>query len=85
MVDERTADVTVGSDMQVISSDNLTISEIESLITEISDDDISVSAVHIPTITLIPEGGERITAYVLLEESADVLKWLPQAIPGRRC
>ena len=68
--------------MQVISSDNLTISEIESLITEISDDDISVSAVHIPTITLIPEGGERITAYVLLEESADVLKWLPQAIPG---
>ena len=38
--------------------------------------------VHIPTITLIPEGGERITAYVLLDESADVLKWLPQAIPG---
>ena len=31
---------------------------------------------------MIPEGGERITAYVLLEESADVLKWLPQAIPG---
>ena len=82
LVDERTADVTVGSDMQVISSDNLTTREIESLITEISDDEISVSAVHIPTITLIPEGGERITAYVLLEESADVLKWLPQAIPG---
>ena len=82
LVDERTADVTVGSDLQVISSDNLTTSEVESLITEISDDDISVSAVHIPTITLIPEGGERITAYVLLDESRDVLNWLPQAIPG---
>mgnify|MGYP001361636401 FL=1 len=82
LVDERTADVTVGSDLQVISSDNLTTSEVESLITEISDDDISVSAVHIPTITLIPKGGERITAYVLLDESRDVLNWLPQAIPG---
>ena len=82
LVDERTADVTVGSDLQVISSDNLTTSEVESLISEISDDDISVSAVHIPTITLIPKGGERITAYVLLDESRDVLNWLPQAIPG---
>jgi len=82
LVDERTADVNVGSDLQVMSSDNLTTSEVEALITEISDKEITVSAVHIPTITLIPEGGERITAYVLLDESADILKWLPQAIPG---
>ena len=82
LVDERTADASVGSDLQVMSSDNLTTSEVEALITQISDKEITVSAVHIPTITLIPEGGERITAYVLLDESADILNWLPQAIPG---
>lgn len=82
LVDERTADVNVGSDLKVMSNENLTTSEMEALITEISDKEITVSAVHIPTITLIPEGGERITAYVLLDESADILKWLPQAIPG---
>ena len=82
LVDERTADVTVGSDLQVISSDNLTTTELEAMIEEISDKEISVSAVHIPTVTLIPEGGERITAYVLMDDSEDILKWLPQAIPG---
>ena len=82
LVDERTADVNVGSDLQVMSSDNLTSSEVETMITQISDKDITVSAVHVPTITLIPEGGERITAYVLMDDSRDVLKWLPQAIPG---
>jgi ABC-type antimicrobial peptide transport system permease subunit len=33
-------------------------------------------------LTLIPEGGEGMSAYVLLDESADVLRWFPQAIPG---
>ena len=82
LVDERTADVNVGSDLQVISTNNLTSSEVESLITEISDDDVTASAVNIPTITLVPEGGERITAYVLMDDASEILKWLPQAIPG---
>ena len=82
LVDERTADVNVGGDMQVISSNSLTSDEVESFITEISDTDVIVSAVHIPTIELVTEEGDGITAYVLMEETRDILKWLPQAIPG---
>ncbi|MEE3083039.1 MAG: FtsX-like permease family protein [Candidatus Thermoplasmatota archaeon] len=82
LVDERTADVAVGSDLQVVMSDNLTSSEVEATISEISGDDVTVTAVHVPKMSLVPEGGESVSAYVLLDESANVLRWFPQAIPG---
>ena len=82
LVDERTADVVVGSDLQVVMSDDYSASEVESIIAEISGGDVSVMAVNVPRMTLIPDGAERVSAFVLLSDSADVLRWFPQAIPG---
>ena len=82
LVDERTADVSVGSDLQVVMSQDNTSAEVEAAIAEISGRDVTVTAVHVPILTLIPEDGEGIGAYVLMDESADVLRWFPQAIPG---
>ena len=82
LVDERTADVSVGSDLQVVMSQDNTSAEVEAAIAEISGLDVTVTAVHVPLLTLIPEDGEGIGAYVLMDESADVLRWFPQAIPG---
>ncbi|MCH2637252.1 MAG: FtsX-like permease family protein, partial [Candidatus Thalassarchaeum sp.] len=82
LVDERTADVSVGSDLQVVMSQENTSAEVEAAIAEISGRDVTVTAVHVPLLTLIPEDGEGIGAYVLMDESADVLRWFPQAIPG---
>ena len=82
LVDERTADVAVGSDLQVVMSDDYSASEVESIIAEISGNDVTVMAVNIPRMTLIPDGAERVSAFVLLSDSTDVLRWFPQAIPG---
>ena len=82
LVDERTADVAVGSDLQVVMSDEKTAPEVESIIAEISGSDVTVTAVHVPQMALVPEGGESVSAFVLLSDSTDVLRWFPQAIPG---
>jgi hypothetical protein len=81
-VDEITADLQVGSDLQVVTNENYSATEIESMIQEISDNEVTALAVTVPTISLIPDGGETLTAYVLLDEGEDVLRWFPQAIPG---
>ena len=82
LVDERTADVAVGSDLQVVSLESYTDDEIEAIVTEISGTESSVIAVNVPALILQPQGGESLLAYVLMNESADVLKWFPQAVPG---
>jgi ABC-type antimicrobial peptide transport system permease subunit len=82
LVDERTADISVGSDLKVVMGQDNTSTEVEAVIAEISGRDVAITAVHIPQLTLIPEGGEGLGAYVLMDESADVLRWFPQAIPG---
>tara|TARA_Y100000746_G_scaffold191270_1_gene171332 strand:- start:820 stop:4011 length:3192 start_codon:yes stop_codon:yes gene_type:complete len=82
LVDERTADVAVGSDLQVVMMDDKNALEVESIIAEISGNDVTITAVHIPLMTLVPEGGESVSAFVLLSDSTDVLRWFPQAIPG---
>ena len=82
LVDERTADLAVGSDLQVVMADESTAAEVEAAIAEISDQDRVVTAVNVPMLTLIPEGFEGIGVYVLLNDSADVIRWFPQAIPG---
>ena len=82
LVDERTADVTVGSDLQVITSDTSNATEVESYIAEISGKNVVINAMHIPQISLTPDEGETLVAYVILDDSENILRWLPQAIPG---
>ena len=81
-VDEVTADLQVGSDLQVVTNERKTAAQVESMIENISNKDVTAMAVTVPTLALIPEGGESITTYVLLDEGEDILRWFPQAIPG---
>ena len=81
-VDEISADLQVGSDLQVVTNSQANASEVESWIEEISKNKVTAMAVTVPTLQLIPEDGEELNAYILLNESEDALRWFPQAIPG---
>ena len=80
IVDQRTASTTVGSDLQVIMEESSTEAEVEAAILRVGD--VESHAVHVPSIFLYQEGEDPIQTYVLLEESADILHWTEQAVPG---
>ena len=82
LVDERTADLDVGSDIKVYTTEPMTAIEVEQAILNISSRDIVVNALTVPVIPLTTDDGTDVNAYVLMNESADILKWFPQAIPG---
>ncbi|MDP6899676.1 MAG: FtsX-like permease family protein [Candidatus Thalassarchaeaceae archaeon] len=82
MVDERTASATVGSDLQVITENEYTAAEVEAAIAEISGGKVTAMAVTVESLTLIPDDSDPLNAYVLLDESEDVLDWYEQSIPG---
>ena len=60
----------------------MTSIEVEQAITNISSKEITVNAVNVPIIPLVSEDGTDVNAYVLMNESTEILKWFPQAIPG---
>ena len=83
LVDEKTVDATVGSDLQIQMEQNVNESEIISIIKEYADSDVTPIATTVPQLALSDElGGENLQTYVLLENSNDVLKWSEQALPG---
>ncbi|OIR23055.1 MAG: hypothetical protein BEU00_00895 [Marine Group III euryarchaeote CG-Epi3] len=82
LVDERTADLDVGSDIKVFTTEPMTAIEVEQAILNISSSDITVNALTVPVISLTSNDGTDVNAYVLMNESGDILKWFPQAIPG---
>ena len=83
LVDERTADLQIGSDIKIYSTEPMTSSEIEQAVQNISSKDITVKALTVPMIALESEDGTDANAYVLMNGSGDILKWFPQAIPGK--
>ena len=83
LVDEKTVDATVGSDLQIQMEQNVNESEMISIIKEYADSDVTPIATTVPQLALSDElGGENLQTYVLLENSNDVLKWSEQALPG---
>ena len=82
LVDERTADLAVGSDIKVFTTEPMTAIEVEDAVLNISSSDIAVKALTVPIISLSTEDGTDVQAYVLMNESGDILRWFPQAIPG---
>ena len=83
LVDEKTVDATVGSDLQIQMEQNVNESEMISIIKEYADSDVTPIATTVPQLALSDElGGENLQTYVLLESSNDVLKWSEQALPG---
>ena len=83
LVDERTVDATVGSDVQVTFENPQNQSQALSIFNEIYDGEVTVVATTVPSILLKPSsGGDTLRTWVILDESEDVLKWNEQSIPG---
>ena len=83
LVDERTADLQIGSDIKIYSTEPMTSTEIEDAVLNISSKDITVNALTVPMISLESEDGTDANAYVLMNGSENILRWFPQAIPGK--
>ena len=83
IVDEKTVDATVGSDLQIQMEANVNESEVISIIKEYADSGVTPLATSVPQLALSDElGGESLQTYVLLESADGVLKWSEQALPG---
>ena len=83
LVDEKTADATVGSDLQISTEQAINASTLISLVNEFSDADVNPIATSVPEITLADEqGGDSLQTFVLLNGNEDVLRWSEQSIPG---
>ena len=83
LVDEKTADATVGSDLQISTEQAINESTLISLVNEFTDGDVNPVATGVPEITLADDqGGDSLQTFVLLNGNEDVLRWSEQSIPG---
>jgi len=83
LVDEKTADATVGSDLQISTELAINSTTLISLVNEFTDGDVRPVATTVPEITLADEqGGDSLQTFVLLDGNDDVLRWSEQSIPG---
>ena len=83
LVDEKTADATVGSDLQISTEEAINASTLTALVNEFSDGDVNPIATSVPEITLADDqGGDSLQTFVLLNGNEEVLRWSEQSIPG---
>ena len=83
LVDEKTADATVGSDLQISTEEAINASTLIALVNEFSDGDVNPIATSVPEITLADDqGGDSLQTFVLLNGNEEVLRWSEQSIPG---
>ena len=83
LVDEKTADATVGSDLQISTELAINATTLVSLVNEFTDGDVNPIATSVPEITLADDqGGDSLQTFVLLDGNEDVLRWSEQSIPG---
>ena len=82
LVDERTADANVGSELQMVMDGPRNQSQVEAVLSEYYPDG-EIVAMTVPQILLSPSaGGDAYLTYVLMNNSDEVLRWNQQAIPG---
>ena len=82
LVDERTADANVGSELQMVMDGPRNQSQVEAVLSEYYPDG-EIVATTVPQILLSPTaGGDTYLTYVLMNNSDEVLRWNEQAIPG---
>jgi len=83
LVDEKTADATVGSDLQISTEQPMNSTELISLVNEFAQNDVNPLATSVPEITLADEeGGDNLQTFVLFDGNEEVLRWSEQSIPG---
>ena len=83
LVDEKTVDASVGSDLQITMEQGVNASALTSLVEEFTDGKVTPVVTSVPEITLADnQGGDKLQTYVLLDGNKDVLRWSEQALPG---
>ena len=83
LVDEKTTDATVGSDLKITLEQNYNESELLSLISLFADADVTASATTVPSLFLEDStGGDKLQTWVVLDGNEDILRWSEQSIPG---
>ena len=83
LVDEKTVDASVGSDLQITFEQNYNESQLISLLSEYLDDGVTPVATTNPSIFLAASsGGDNLQVWVLLDDNEDVLRWSEQPLPG---
>ena len=83
LVDERTIDARVGSDLQITFEGAQNESGAIEILRDIYRNDAVVDATTIPSLVLKGPDGDYIQTYVILDSSRAVLNWNQQAIPGK--
>ena len=83
LVDEKTVDATVGSDLQITFEAPHNETSALALLGEFTSERTVPVATSVPELTLTDQnGGDALQTYVLLNGNGDVLKWSEQALPG---
>ncbi|MDE0858396.1 MAG: pentapeptide repeat-containing protein [Candidatus Poseidoniaceae archaeon] len=83
LVDEKTVDATVGSDLQITLEQGYSETELLNLVAEFTEGDTTAVATTVPSLFLADtNGGDKLLTWVVLDNNEDILRWSEQAIPG---
>ena len=83
LVDEKTVDATVGSDLQVTLEQPYNEAQVLELVSNFTDASVTPIATTVPSLFLNDvNGGDKLLTWVLLDDNEDILHWSEQAIPG---
>ncbi|MCH1536894.1 MAG: pentapeptide repeat-containing protein [Candidatus Poseidonia sp.] len=84
LVDEKTVDATVGSDLKITVEQPMNESAMLALVNGFTSNSVTPVATSVPEIALADNnGGDALQTYVLLDNNRDVLRWDEQALPGK--
>ena len=83
LVDEKTVDATVGSDLKITVEQPMNEATMLALMSEFTTGSVTPVATSVPEIGLADaNGGDTLQTYVLFDDNGDVLQWSEQALPG---
>ncbi len=83
LVDEKTVDATVGSDLKITVEQPLNETALLELVGEFTKESVTPVATTVAEIGLADNnGGDTLPTYVLLDNNGDILRWSEQALPG---
>ena len=83
LVDEKTVDATVGSDLKITVEQPLNETALLELVGEFTTESVTPVATTVAEIGLADNnGGDTLPTYVLLDNNGVILRWSEQALPG---
>ncbi|MGB1588491.1 MAG: FtsX-like permease family protein [Poseidonia sp.] len=83
LVDEKTVDSTVGSDLKITIEQPVNEATVLALVSEFTSNSVTPVATSVAELGLADNnGGDTLQTYVLFDNNGDVLRWSEQALPG---